>query len=121
MTNPGRPNMVGLHFTIGLNKFALICRLGDGAGNKIYTGKMNPFFVGQSFSTVAYFIFYEFQVVFFGVATKTKDDQRHLLLNPGKNYELQPDDECFFIAQSERDVRAIEKMVRFALNIFEGW
>jgi hypothetical protein len=72
---------------------------------------MNHFFAGQSFSTVAYFIFYEFQVVFFGVGTRTKDDQRHLLLNPGKSYELQQDDECYFIAQSERDVHAIEKMV----------
>jgi hypothetical protein len=84
---------------------------GDGVGSKIFTSKMNPLFIGRTFSAVAYFLFNEFQVILFAVATKLKDGSPHLLLNPGKSYLLKSGDELHYIAQSDNDIFRITKMV----------
>jgi hypothetical protein len=71
---------------------------------------MNTAFVDRSFSSVAYFLYNEFQVILFAVAVKIHDGT-HLLLNPGDTYRLQSSDELHYMAQSEMDINRITKMV----------
>ncbi|RUS19651.1 hypothetical protein BC937DRAFT_87152 [Endogone sp. FLAS-F59071] len=84
---------------------------GDGMGNEIYSAPINPNFVGLTFAQASWVIYKEFQVILFAIKIFIQDlGTHHLMLNPGNNYALQPDDECIFIAQTPTDINVISSM-----------
>ncbi|KAI8909194.1 hypothetical protein EDD86DRAFT_150601 [Gorgonomyces haynaldii] len=83
---------------------------GDGAANEFYESTMNPVFIGQSFTQVAFFLFKEYQIVLCGVNSYHRDSRKRLVrLNPGPTYVLQKDDTCFIIAPSQKDMMQANK------------
>ncbi|KAI8897734.1 hypothetical protein BC833DRAFT_22950 [Globomyces pollinis-pini] len=78
---------------------------GDGTANEIYKIPLNPLFTGKSFTFLSFYLFKEFQIILFALNTYIPEkDLFHVLLNPGNDYKMKSDDECFFIAQNLSDV-----------------
>ncbi|KAK9720618.1 hypothetical protein K7432_004028 [Basidiobolus ranarum] len=83
----------------------------DGSGNEIYSGHVNPVFVGKPFAYVSWYIYQEFQAILFAVNVYVKrSDTHHLVLNPGSHYELDSKDICYYISQSPQEVQDISNM-----------
>ncbi|KAJ2998786.1 hypothetical protein HDV02_004026 [Globomyces sp. JEL0801] len=80
---------------------------GDGTANEIYKIPLNPLFTGKSFTFLSFYLFKEFQIILFALNTYIPEkDLFHVLLNPGNDYKMKSDDECFFIAQNLSDTQA---------------
>ena len=73
--------------------------------------KVNPIFVGQSFRSIAWYLFDEFQVITVGVRVEYKKGKFHHSLNPGPDYRIQNDDNLLFISQNFRDISMIRSLV----------
>ncbi|KAK9762490.1 hypothetical protein K7432_011717, partial [Basidiobolus ranarum] len=85
----------------------------DGSGNEIYSGLVNPIFVGKPFAFVSWYIYQEFQAVLFAVNVYVNRlNAHHLVLNPGNSYELGPNDICYYISQGPQEVQEISSMTR---------
>jgi hypothetical protein len=84
---------------------------GDGMDNRIHKEKLNPIFVGMTFSELSYFLFKEFQIILFAIHVYVAPYQtRHVLLNPGTNYKIKENDYGFFIGPSYEDVKATTEL-----------
>lgn len=83
----------------------MILTLADGCQNEIYFLPTKPEFIGKSFTNLSKMLYNEYQIILFGVETFVSDlKKRHLMLNPGPTYLLRPDDICFFLANSQKDI-----------------
>ena len=84
---------------------------GDGMVNEIYEIDMNPIFVGFNFCDISAYFYHEFQVCLFGMLVFVKSrDAHHVVLNPGKNYELGRYDRFLVISPSVADVKDIQEL-----------
>ncbi|ORX93957.1 hypothetical protein K493DRAFT_261892 [Basidiobolus meristosporus CBS 931.73] len=85
----------------------------DGSGNEIYSGLVNPNFVGKPFALISWYIYQEFQAVLFAVNVYVNRlKAHHLVLNPGNCYELGPNDICYYISQGPQEIQDISKMTQ---------
>ncbi|KAL1920915.1 uncharacterized protein VTP21DRAFT_11550 [Calcarisporiella thermophila] len=84
---------------------------GDGFGNEIYVGPVNPVFVGLTFSQISWYIYNEFQVILIAANIfMERYDGYHLVLNPGDKYKLQSGDELIYIAHCPREIDYIAEL-----------
>jgi hypothetical protein len=98
----------------------------DGAINRISETELNPIFVGLSFTMLSYYLYKEFQVILIGIIhgikhsihgiTQQGSSNVHVVLNPGKEYIIDPLDRCLFINSSEIDIQAIKALVYYCNN-----
>ncbi|ORX63770.1 hypothetical protein K493DRAFT_322074 [Basidiobolus meristosporus CBS 931.73] len=83
----------------------------DGSGNEIYSGLVNPIFVGKPFTFVSWYLFQEFQAILFAVSVYVKkSNSHHIVLNPGSHYLLGPKDICYYISQGPEEVNDISNL-----------
>lgn len=88
----------------------------DGTANYLHEIKLNPIFAGLSFTMLSYYLYKEFQVTLIGVNHKERGKNSHVVLNPGKDYEMYNDDTIFVIANSLTDLQAISSLVIRLIN-----
>ncbi|KAI9470065.1 MAG: hypothetical protein EXX96DRAFT_588656 [Benjaminiella poitrasii] len=80
----------------------------DGSCNEIYTSKAPLCVYGLTFTQAALFLFEEAQIILFAIKTFMKDKENYeILLNPSNSYEINPMDECVFIAESPKEIQDI--------------
>ncbi|ORX92808.1 hypothetical protein K493DRAFT_303094 [Basidiobolus meristosporus CBS 931.73] len=72
--------------------------LDDGRGNEIYTAKVNPIFIGRPFAIVSW-----------------KNTSR-IVLNPGMEYCLKENDQCFYICQGPQEMEAVANLTSDQFN-----
>jgi voltage-gated potassium channel Kch len=74
---------------------------GDGSGNEVYSGSLNPVFTGMSFTSLSFYIFREFSVTLFGIKKYCPQKGKfHVFLNPGKEYKVEKSDELLYLSQN---------------------
>jgi hypothetical protein len=75
---------------------------GDGSGNELYSGPINPLFAGMSFTSLSFYLFKEFSVTLFGIKKYIpQKGKHHVFLNPGKDYRVDKGDELLFLSQNK--------------------
>jgi hypothetical protein len=75
---------------------------GDGSGNELYSGSVNPLFAGMAFTSLSFYLFKEFSVTLFGIKKYIHSmGKYHVVLNPGKEYRIEKSDELLYLSQNK--------------------
>ncbi len=86
-------------------------QFGDGMKSEIYRIEVRQMFVGESFQSLASYLYREFQVILFGAHVYIDyEDSFYISLNPGKKFAPRKSDYLFVIANSYDDIKAIENL-----------
>ncbi|KAI8817733.1 uncharacterized protein EV422DRAFT_213864 [Fimicolochytrium jonesii] len=88
---------------------------GDGLGNELYSGPVNPVFYGFEFQRASYFLFRQYQVICFAVRAVLDNGETHLILNPA-GYKLGKKDLLYYVAQRQEDIDDIAHLGREELG-----
>lgn len=88
----------------------------DGASNEIYTAPPASSIVGLPFSRATWLLFKECQVILFAIKTfDIVKGSYEIVLNPGRHV-IQENDLCVYIAESIKEVRDVNQLVRYHEN-----